>query len=125
MSDKVISTLLMTVLITAVFERAGDFCINFLPMMGWSWLGLQVKIYLGALENGHINQVVLKKTQWSYNPGTTILGIHIIKLIRERKDLMYAWWIQVTLNWTDFSGYQFMLQYRSVTTQSISMQVLL
>ena len=52
--------LLMTVLKTAVFERAGDFVLIFDPW-GGLWLGLQVKIYLkhiGALENGHINQVV-------------------------------------------------------------------
>ena len=48
-----------------------------------------MKIYLkhiGALENGHINQVVFFLTQWSYNPGTTILAIHIIKLT-ERADV--------------------------------------
>ena len=89
MSDKVISMLLMTVLITAVFERAGDFVLIFDPCWGGLWLGLQVKIYLkhiGALENGHINQVVFFLTQWSYNPGTTILAIHIIKLT-ERADV--------------------------------------
>ena len=48
-----------------------------------------MKIYLkhiGALENVHINQVVFFfLTQWSYNPGTTILGIHIIKLTEREK----------------------------------------